>query len=72
MDWWGWYLRNVFLSPSNKVSRLSVSFATKLWLLKGSLPVVSGVLVCKSLVINGFSFSGSGELPANVAVAAWG
>ncbi len=50
MDWWGWYLRNVFLSPSNKVSRLS-----------GSLPVVSGVLVCNSLIINDVSFSGNGE-----------
>ena len=27
----------------------------------GFFPVVSGVLVSKSLVINGFSFSGNGE-----------
>ncbi len=65
------------------VSRLSVAFATELWLLKGSLQypslkamatdrLFSGVLVCKSLVINGFSFSGNGDLPTNPAVAAWG
>jgi hypothetical protein len=35
----GWYCRNAFLSPCNRVSRFS-----------GSLPVVSGVLGCKSLV----------------------
>ena len=63
-----WYWRNAFLSPSNKVSRFSVSFATKLWLLKGSLPVVSGVLTSKSLIINVFLFSGNWELPANVAL----
>ena len=37
----GWYWRNAFLSPSNRVSRFSVSFATELWLLKGSLPYPS-------------------------------
>ena len=78
-----WFWRNAFLSPSNMVSRFSVAFATELWLLKGFLPypslkamatdrLFSGVLVCKSLVINGFSFSGNGDLPTNPAVAAWG
>ena len=32
------------------------------------LPVVSCVLVDKSLIINGVSFSGNGVLPANVGV----
>ena len=68
----GWHWRNAFLSPCNMVSRFSVAFATELWLLKGSLLFVSGVLVFKSLVINGFSFSDSGVLSANVVVAAWG
>ena len=78
-----WYWRNAFLSPSNKVSRFSVSFATKLWLLKGSLPypslkamatdrLFSGVLVCKSLIIDGFSFSGNMVLSANGTVVACG
>ena len=40
--------------------------------LSGSLPVVSGVLVCKSLIINDVSFAVNCGLPANVVVAAWG
>ena len=67
----GWYWRNAFLSPSNRVSRFSVSFATELWLLKGSLPypslkamatdrLFSGVLADKSLTVNGFLFSKTG------------
>ena len=36
------------------------------------LPVVSCVLVNKSLIINGFSFSGNEVLPANVVEVAWG
>ena len=58
---WGWYWRNAFLSPCNRVSRFS-----------GSLPVVSGVLWCNSLIINDVSFSGNGVLPANVTVVACG
>ncbi len=68
----GWYCRNAFLSPCNRVSRFSVAFATELWLLKGSLPVFSVVLGCKSLIINGVSFSGNEVLPANVEVVALG
>ena len=57
----GWCCRNAFLSPCNRVSRFS-----------GSLPVVSGVSVFKSLIINGISFSSNCGLPANIAEVAWG
>ena len=38
----------------------------------GLLPVVSWVLGCKWLIINGVSFSGNGVLLANTAVVACG
>ena len=54
--------------------RLSLGCLGVCWVagFAGLLPVFSGILVSKSLIINGISFAGNGAFPANVAVVvAW-